>query len=360
MHIAYCYFIFFIYQTILLMFIVGEPSGYRSSPSRKAPKREKSERTIEKNEFSAQVMCVCKLNCAEKIDLLRQQQIFHDYVAKRWIDQLRFLRKIIVANQYHKENINPIIPVKEKKFSYNYFLADDKGQRQEVCHKFVQRLLKISKVKLFRAAKSMITNPNANNRRGNKRLRVISNEDTQYLKGFISSFPQYESKFNISHATTKFLHPRLSLKRVYRLYRKKCIFQDRKPVSLTYFRKIFKREFTLSFFKTKTAVCHQCEANRSDINRAIISARRKAELLQNHEKHTNMMTHTISQHRKTVQTAQCPTENIEVLTFGLGNSFDLPYIKNSDDFQKRKLWLHQFCVFDEVRRKYTIYVWPNQ
>lgn len=340
------------------MFIaVGEFSGHPNGLSRKTPKQGKTKRIIKQKKFAGQVICACKLDCVEKIDILRQQQIFHDYRNKNWINQLRFLRHIIVGRRNDKENVNPIIPVKRMKFSYNYFLVDDKEQKQEVCHTFVQKLLQIGKEKLFRAAQSMITNPNADNMRGNKQLRAISNIDTQFLKEFIASFPQYESKFNI--ATTKFLHPRLSLKRVYKLYSEKCTFLDRKAVSLTYFRKIFKGEFTLGFFKSKTPVCQQCRTNRSDINRTIISARRKAELLHNHEKHTNMMTYTINQHQQTVQTAQCLSENIEVLTFSLGNSFDLPYIKTFDNVQKRKLWLHQFCVFDEVRQKYSIYIWPE-
>lgn len=346
-------------RRILLLFILGKSSGNPNGLSRKARKREKSKRTIDQKQFAGQVKCVCKLNCAEKIDILRQQQIFHDYRVKSWINRLRFLRKIIVARRNDKENINPIIPVKEKKFSYNYFLADDEGQKQEVCHAFVRKLLQISKIKLFRTAQSMITNPNADNRRGNKRLRAVSYDDTQHLKRFIASFPQFESRFNVIHERTKFLHPRLNLERLFRLYREKCTFQERKPVSLTHFRKFFKHEFTLSFFKPKTSVCYKCKTNSLDMNRAIVSARRKAELLQSHEGHTSLITHTITQHRQIVQTAQCMSENIEVLTFGLGNSIDLPYIKASEDFQKRKLWVHQFCIFDEVRRKHTIYVWPE-
>lgn len=278
---------------------------------------------------------------------------------RKWRNKTLFLRKVVIRHHIGKENVNPIISTRKKKFTHGYFLDDENGQKQEVCRAFILNLLQVNKSKLFRVARSANTNPGAIDKRGNVNLRKIHYYDTQFIRDFITRFTQYESKFDVLHATSKFLHPRLNLRHLYQYYRVQCSFQERKILSLTYFTKIFKQEFKLIFFKTKKPFCQMCKKTRLHLNRLVISDQAKAAVLESQEQHLHIMTQTIQRYRKTVETAQHILSKIEVLTFGLGMPFDLPYIKSSDDLQKHKLWLHQFCVFDEVRRKYTVYVWPE-
>lgn len=307
--------------------------------------------------FSGQVNCLCKRNCVTRIDINRQKDIFDEYNAlKRWNRKTKFLRELVVRKISDKENLNPVIQLKKKNATFSYFLIDDQGVKHQVCLHFFSKLLQIRRLKIFRAIESTDRNPSAVDHRGQNRARLAKPGDKQFIHDFIRSIPQYESKWNRSQSSTKYLHPDLNIKKLYEKYKESCNGQQQKAMSLGYFKKMFKT-YDIDFAKHRTPTCWKCHELKSKAKKRIYSGDMLAKLNEKEQTHLELAKQAVNDFRKEVLSAQTTFENTEILTFGLGRPFILPSI--ALDHTKRHFFLYQMCVFDEVRQMTYIYTWPE-
>lgn len=76
-----------------------------------------SNRLIEEKVFNAQITCPCKFKCHEKIDVVKQKEIFNHYYndLSNWSAKTKYLRSL-VERKPTKENLLPRINVKKKRF----------------------------------------------------------------------------------------------------------------------------------------------------------------------------------------------------------------------------------------------------
>lgn len=85
----------------------------QKSAMEKTPKKGKSKSRDDKRKaFNAQVHCVCKRKCAERIDVVTQKDIFDEFICMKWSKKTIFIRNIVTRKRVEKENLDP----KEKKF----------------------------------------------------------------------------------------------------------------------------------------------------------------------------------------------------------------------------------------------------
>lgn len=314
-------------------------------------KREKQMKSVS---FSGQVNCVCKRNCATQIDIVRQKEIFDQYNAfKSWNQKTTFLRELVVRKKRDKEDVNPTIQLKKKTSSFSCFFSDDQGVKHRVCIWFVTKLLQIDRSKLFKAIDSTAKNPSAADRRGQYRSRP---EDKQFVMDFIKKIPQYESKWNRTQSSTKYIHPDLSIKKLYDKYKESCSDQQRKAMSFGYFTKKFKT-FDIAFTKHRTQKCWKCHELHSETKKLIYSAEMKKKLNEKEKSHLDLAKQVVNSFQDEILIAQSAFENTEIFTFGLGRPFILP--SAAIDHTKRHFFLHEMCVFDEVRQIGYIYAWPE-
>lgn len=217
----------------------------------------------EKKSFDLQVNCICKRKCAERIDILKQQEAFENFnKLSDWPNQTRFLRSLI-SSRPTQENTDPIISTKKKENTYTYHFMNETGSLTQVCMSFFTKVLQVDRIKVFRAVDTLKKNPNAIEKRGKSTARRTSASDLNHLKNFISSFVTYESSRNPKKSNEKFLHPRLNLRKMYLLYSKQCIFRNLKVLSDTIFRKVF-HGCNRKFVQRSAPKCQTCEENKND------------------------------------------------------------------------------------------------
>lgn len=219
----------------------------------------KQKRVVIKNEtktFRAQIICNCNKDCATVIDVVNQKDIFDQfYGLPSWSKKTEFLRSI-VNRESVKENLNPRINLKDRDLFSTYHFFDSVGKKQRVCSLFVTKLLQINRMKLFRVAASIKSNPFAIDRRGKGSNRKTTAELTAFAKQFMQTIPCYESKIDSNSFDTKYLHPNLTLNTIYRLYRNMCDFKQKQKLSKSVFVKCFKTNYpNLQAFEPEKSKC---------------------------------------------------------------------------------------------------------
>lgn len=313
----------------------------------------KSGRIIAKKEFYVQSECRCAKNCAKRIDALRQEQIFNSYhELKNWTQKTLFLQKTVVKLGA-KENLNPIINQKEKKFTNKYYLTDETGQKHQVCFGFLMNCMQITQSKMRSVIKTMTCNEAAQENRGKFPSRKTKESDVSYVKEFISKFPTYQSHYRLSPSNIKYLSPFLNIEKMYREYCLKCQFLRKKPVKIWNFRHIFNTEFNLSFARLKVDTCRTCDKfealSKSGTLQENVEQERKV--------HLDLVQLIFEEFAETVKLASDPENHTEIFTFDLQRALQLPCIETSEAFYKRQLWCYNLAVYDEVRRIGYMFFW---
>lgn len=299
--------------------------------------------------------CACKRQCASHINIARQREIFTEYHGiQSWSLKTIFLRTLVEQKKCYRKDVNPINKLKKKDNMYSYFLRDDQGVKHQVCLTFILKLLQVNRTKIYRSIISGSTNPSAVDRRGKCGARAANVQDAEFLTNFIDTFPQYESRYNKSQ--TKYLHPDLSVKKLHEIYQAHCITDGRKPLTLSYFQRTYDK-FNTVFAKRRTQTCWICNKLESKQKKSVISTETRTKLGQKKQEHCDNAGKIVNDFENEIQKAR-ESMGTEIFTFGLGPSIGLPHILPID-YTKRRLWLHEFCIFDEIRRLSYVYIWPE-
>lgn len=115
--------------------------------------------------FNAQTSCRCKRNCSQYIDESRQKGIFNSfYNLRNWTEKTLFLRTL--AKRFGaKENLSPMIKLKNRQFSNKYYLFDNSGKQHQVCLGFLLIFLQINKQRMCLALNTVVSNEPASDNR---------------------------------------------------------------------------------------------------------------------------------------------------------------------------------------------------
>lgn len=315
-----------------------------------SPKRKKT--VPNKKPFKGQINCPCRLRCAQNIDILTQKSIFDEYNGLNWSYKTRFLRSL-TERKPTKKNLNPTKNVKKRNFVSKYFVCADDGIKHQICSSFLTKILRISRKTLYRAIESVERNPDAIDLRGKYPTRKTDFRDIQFCRQFINKFATFDT-----HHNYKYLHPRLRIKTMYHLYcRTFESINDRKMLSKYMFRKIFMRDFNLRTFK-RTKKCEVCTVLKNNQCSMVLRAKGKLQIKQNIKMHKSEIKSIQREFFNCVENAT-EGEGIEVFTFGMQTSQEIPSVPEKSSLQFRPLWCHNFCVYDEVRGKGYMFFWSE-
>lgn len=245
----------------------------------------RSGKLIPGKKFVAQLKCPCQKKCADKIDVIRQKEIFDDYYAlPNWTQKTSFLFSLAERHSL-KKRYNPILSVKKRNHSSKFFLVDNDGNKRQVCSTFLSQMLKISKKKLTRATMYEAADAVAD-RRGKFPSKKIKYADTEFAKECIQEYATYESRYKMSATSSKYLHPDLNLRKIYSIYRDRCQFTGNAVLSESSFRNsIFKPFFDLKFRKRGKGECAKCKRLEKHLRPLIQSVKARHNLEQQKDRH---------------------------------------------------------------------------
>lgn len=304
--------------------------------------------------FRAQIICPCKRNCAKRIDVLKQREFYDAFKACiNYTERTNFLRSISTRESM-KENLNPVVKHSKKEKLHKYFLLNENNEQVQVCLRFLSNILCLKRSLVFRAISSIERNPNAEERRGKTNKKRIDARDIKFVAKFIEKFPSYES-----NSSTKYLHPRLNVTKMYKMYNELCQFQQRKALTETMFRKVFKKDFNLKFVKLSKRKCQQFSEYEHKRKPLVLSNAFIQHYQEKQDKHLSLVRCIRDNFLKTVETGKSVAGKTEVITFGFYRPVEIPYLKSNDAFYRRALWLYSFCILDELRNIAYIYVWDE-
>lgn len=322
-----------------------------------------SGQTIGEKTFCVQNSCQCNGNCPQRINVTRQKEIFSCfYKLMNWSQKTLFLRTLVKKLSV-KDNMNPIINLKARKFSNQYYLIDESGNHQQVCLNFLLKCIQISRNKMFNATTTVTSNEPAIDKRGNFPTRKTSDSDILFVKKFIDSLPRYESHYKLSHTDVKYLGFYWNIKRLYREYCIKFNFKYGKkrpkmnPISEWKFRNIFNTQFNLRFSRPKADTCGTCDK----IDAEIKSHGKSFEQIQKSESekqnHLQLVESLLQERKDDLKMACDPTNKTEIFVFDLQRALEMPILKTGEAFYKRQLWFYNLCVYDKVKGIGYMYVW---
>lgn len=321
----------------------------------KTKKAKKPRKENKENTFKAQVICKCNRNCANAIDVLTQKEIFDKYHGMtEWSEKTKFLRSI-AKREPVKENMNARVNLKTKNYYTSYYLNDSDGQSQRVCADFLGKLFNISRTKLFRAVSTIATNPDAKDRRGAKTPKKKSDPaDIAFIVDFVQTLPKYESTIKQNSSPIKYLHPNLTVQKLYTLYGNICKFKQRHSLSKSVFEQVLKKHFMhLKQFKNSKE-CRTCKMIKQQKKRKVLSLERREEIEEEEKNHIEIVKATKEELMQSIATVE---ESTEVLVIELEQPKEMPCVSLDESYDWKPLWFYNLCVFNERSKKAHMYVW---
>lgn len=321
----------------------------------KIKKRKKPRRENKENAFQPQMVCKCNRNCASAVDVVTQKDTFDQYHGMaNWSEKTKFLRSMAIREPV-KENANARVNLKKKNYYTSYYLADPSGEPQRVCADFLGKLLSVSRTKLFRAISSVATNPDAKDRRGNNTPKNRSDPaDIAFITDFVQTLPKYESKIKPKSSPIKYLHPNLTVQKLYQLYANVCKFKQRKSVSKAIFERELKKKFIhLKQFKNSKD-CRTCKLIKEQKKRKVLSVERKEEIEEEEKNHVDAVKAIKEELMQSISTDE---ESTEVLIIELQQPQEMPRVSLEESYDWKPLWHFNLCVFNEKSKEAHMYVW---
>lgn len=320
----------------------------------------KSGKFVPERLFAVQIDCTCKYLCAQKINTVRQGDIFKAfYELENWSKKTIFLRSLVKKHKI-QSNLNPINKLHKKNDTGNeYYLSDKSGTQHRVCPKFVLKCLQISQSRLSRAVNSVISNESGKDKRGSFPTRKIDAADIDFLKSFINKFPVYESHYNLSRSKKKYLSPYWNQSRMYREYRLICEHEKKKVLKECTFRRVFNTQFNLSFHSLVVDSCKTCDKFKVALRSKSLTPEKRDEILRSQKNHLTTANMIREDLKKCVEENRVPNKRTVVLTFDLQRALEIPSIHTNVAYYKRQLWFFNLCVYDEIKKEGFMYVWDE-
>lgn len=99
--------------------------------------------------------------------------------------------------------------------------------------------------------------------RGKKTQRRTPQEEMEFIKQHISSFPRVPLHYCRSGSKKEDLEPGLSLSKMYELYCFECEQCGKSPLKVSMYRKIFQTEYNISFHMPNKDRCDVCELQKN-------------------------------------------------------------------------------------------------
>lgn len=219
-----------------------------------------------------------------------------------------------------------------------------------VCKKTFLNTYQISQSRIDLAIKKNKNQQIQDNRGSGSGKNKISADKIEEIVKFIKLFPKYKSHYCRNNYEGRYLAPNLNLQKLYNIY----VDSNEKSVSLPFFKKIFYQKFNLHFKKPQKDTCLRCDTFA--VNKQAATGKKLEELELAHNNHLDHAYSLRDQMNNDLNDSKNIPE-VEVLTFDLQKTHNLPYIPTSVAYYKRQLNFYNLAIHCGSSGKGIFHTW---
>ena len=190
----------------------------------------------------------------------------------------------------------------------------------------------------------------------------ISDDVKARIRNHISQFPARESHYSrTNNKTRKYLDASLNIAKLYKMFLKDN--PDLKDVvRYSLYREIFNFEFSISFGFPRSDICDTCELFSVKI-KAAERAENETEaqkLKDEHALHLRKADVFYTHLAEVTEAARADADgSTGVIAMDFQKNLPLPKTGISQEYYKRQLWLHNFCIHDSVTETAKMYLYAE-
>ncbi|KAE8740337.1 hypothetical protein FOCC_FOCC014154 [Frankliniella occidentalis] len=246
---------------------------------------------------------------------------------------------------------------KPRENSYEYYFRVPRGEdnREDtdirVCRAKFLGTLDIGKKTLVCTKKNETNGFSKKDQRGKHAPKhKLSEQQHSAVVEHISSFPRVESHYCRQSSSFEYLDQKLTIRLMHKLY--KLVHDTRLHVGYETYRRVFKKDFHLSFHKPKKDQCSTCAAfkNLTDEQKSL-GREEYARHLQNKE---------LAQKEKNAHKEEAlRNDSFKSFSFDLQSVLYTPCSEVSSFYYSRKLNSYNFTIYDQATRDGVCYFWDE-
>lgn len=241
--------------------------------------------------------------------------------------------------------------------SFTYWLNSKTG-KVAVCKKFFLDTFQISEGRLKRVLKSKNV---GNDLRG--RLpgssRKICDEANMIVQNHINSFPKFESHYTRDHnPDRKYLHPDLTIKKMFNLYELHCEENNLKAVNEWTYRKIFKKDFNLHFHQPRKDTCQRCDLLNIKV-KASENHEEQKKLMEEHDIHLKLAESARNALKQDQERVSSNPSHYFGFSFDLQKALPLPKLTTSVAYYKCNMYILNLGIHNFHNDNVYMYVWDE-
>ena len=290
----------------------------------------------------------CLFKCQTKITENERNNIFNKYYTLSEHGKRLFIlsttRKFNIER--HRKNKTDANSRRKQSFVYTFQIGSN---QIPVCKVFYLTTLAISQTPVYTAHnKKDISNIPDTPKVGKHVKHKIPDEDVNFVKQHIESFPKVESHYCRVDTQRDYLDSTLSIKQMYRLYLQSCTTAHKNPVKESFYRNIFSTEYNLHFHVPKKDRCDVCEEVKLRKIENTLSTE-KALQYYNHVKEKTATRNEKENDRK--------HQNSPFLVFDLQNVLQCPQAEISNFYYKSKLNVYNLTAILSSTKQVYCAMW---
>lgn len=213
------------------------------------------------------VVCMdrgCRFKCNELTEEDRVNLCKSYWSLTGFKEQKQFILRHV--KQQPPKRRNNVVKTKNRNSSREYYFFKHDAEMR-VCSTFFMATLSISNGPINRALKNVDEFGEfiGTDDRGKKEPANKSNpEDLKFLRDHIESFPTMESHYCRKSSKRMYLDQKLSIAKMYQLYKNACSTQNKTPLSCSKYRNVFGTDYNYSFYSPKKDQCSLCHKYKKD------------------------------------------------------------------------------------------------
>lgn len=291
----------------------------------------------------------CMYKCQQLITEDERKHIFEHYYTLNEHGKRLFL--LATSKQFSAErrrkNKNSDNSRRKKTFTYHFQIGSENIQ---VCKMFYLGTLAISQTPVYTAHsnKDIFSNIPKTPTQGKHIKYKIPEEDVNFVKVHIDSFPTVESHYCRANTQRKYLEPSLNIKKMYSLYTELCTASNKPPVKESFYRNIFCNEFNLHFHVPKKDRCDLCEEMKIKLQEDNLLGAEQKTIFDRHLEEKNASRIEKNRDRENRNT---------FLVFDLQNVLSCPHAEVSNFYYKSKLNVYNLTALLSSTKQVYCALW---
>lgn len=229
-------------------------------------------------------------------------------------------------------------------YTRKYYLPATNG-RVRVCKEMFLATLNITDKKTRSLAAKIIKNDGIcydDQRKHNGGQNRIPEENVKFMEDHIRSFPAYSSHYSREKSSKLYLSSDLSIAKMFRLYKQKCIEDERDSVEYNSYRLCF-RTFKLAFRRPSKDICNECEKFSAQL-KSESNAQDKSKIQNLRDQHQAKAKRVYDEKRSDVQAAKT-SDCVKTVSFDLQKCLATPHLQCGAAYYCRQLYTYNFTFF---------------